>query len=202
MKNLSLIAAALLLLSAATTHAQTKQDSLDIRRDMNAYMRATLRLDYDSLLLFMPPATFGIAPKEEIKQQLREAFESEEIKIKFEHFEYGQPTPVGKTGEHLYAIIPYDAAMTMTIVDADSTTIGMVFFAMQLQFGSGNVERKPDNNLFIKTPDKRMIAIKSPEHDTWKFIEDKRNSDLPGDNETQQLVDLVIPKEVLEATKK
>ena len=92
--------------------------------------------------------------------------------------------------------------MTMIMTDSDTTMLGMVFFAMQLQFGSENVEKKPDNSLFIKTPDKRMIAIKSPGHDSWKFIEDKRSSDLPGDDQTRQLVDMVIPKEVLDATKK
>ena len=178
------------------------QDSLDMRRDMDAYYRVTLSLDYDSLLHFMPPATFDIAPKESIKEQLKEAFESEDIKIRFESFQYGQPSPVGKTGEHLYALLPYDAAMTMILSESDSTTLGMIFFAMQLQFGSGNVEQKPNNSLYIKTPGKRMIAIKSPGHDSWKFIEDKRSSDLPGDSQTQELVDMVIPKEVLDATKK
>jgi hypothetical protein len=198
MKNLTYI----LLLFATAACAQTRQDSLDMRRDMDAYYRVTLRLDYDSLLYFMPPATFDIAPKESIKEQLKEAFESEDIKIRFDAFQYGQPSSVGKTGEHLYALLPYDAAMTMVLADSDTTMIGMVFYAMQLQFGSGNVEKKPDNSLYIKTPNKRMIAIKSPGHDSWKFIEDKRSSDLPGDSQTQQLVDMVIPKEVLDATVK
>ena len=92
--------------------------------------------------------------------------------------------------------------MTMTMTDSDTTMLGMVYYAMGLQFGSENVERKPDNSLYIKTPGKRMIAIKSPGHDSWKFIEDKRSSDLPGDSQTQELVDMVIPKEVLDATKK
>ncbi len=193
---------ALLLLIATAAAAQSKQDSLDMRQDMAQYYSATLNLQYDSLLYFMPPATFDIAPKESIKEQLKEAFESEEIKIRFVFFQYGLPTSVGKTGDHLYALIPYDAAMTMTMTDSDTTMLGMVFYAMGLQFGSENVERKPDNSLYIKTPNKRMLAIKSPGHDSWKFIEDKRNSNLPGDEQTQQLVDMVIPKEVLDATKK
>ena len=183
MKNLSQIA--LLLLIATAAAAQSKQDSLDMRQDMAQYYSATLNLQYDSLLYFMPPATFDIAPKESIKEQLKEAFESEEIKIRFVFFQYGLPTSVGKTGDHLYALIPYDAAMTMTMTDSDTTMLGMVFYAMGLQFGSENVERKPDNSLYIKTPNKRMLAIKSPGHDSWKFIEDKRNSNLPGDEQTQ-----------------
>lgn len=194
---------ALLLLLVTAAGAQTKQDSLDLRRDMAAYMRISFALDYDSLLFFMPPAIFDIAPKEAIKAQLQGAFENEIVKIAFEKFEYLQPTPVGKTGEHLYALIPYDAAMSMRLTEsADTTAMGFIFMTMQVQFGSKNVERKPDNSLYIKTPDKRMIAIKSPGHDSWKFIEDKRVGDLPGDDQTQQLVDMVIPKEVLDATKK
>lgn len=199
-KPIQLITSLLLLACAAT--AQTKQDSLDLRRDMNAYKRVSLNIDYDSLVFFMPPAMFAIVPKEDIKEQLRSAFENEIVKIGFDQFEYKNLTPVGKTGEHLYAIVPYDAAMTMTLTDTtDSATVGMVFLAMQMQFGSQNVEQRPDKSMFIKTPDKQMIAIKSPGHDSWKFIEDKRKGEAPGDAQTQELVDRVIPKEVLDATK-
>jgi hypothetical protein len=151
----------------------------------------------------LPPATFDIAPKEDIKEQLRSAFENEMIKIGFERFDYKNPSPVGKTGQHLYAIVPYDAAMTMTLTDtSDTQTVGMVLMAMKVQFGSDNVTQRPDKSMFIKTPDKQMIAIKSPEHGSWKFIEDKRVGGAPGDEQSQQLVDMVIPKEVLEATRK
>ncbi len=199
-KTVQIITVFLLLVTAAG--AQTKQDSLDLRRDMESYKRVSLNLHYDSLLFFMPPATFELAPKEAIKEQLQSAFENEVINIGFEKFDYQKPTSVGKAGEHLYALIPYDAALTMTAVDtSDAATNGMIFMAMQTQFGSANVKKMPNKSLYITTPNKRMIAIKSPGHTSWKFIEDKRGGNLPGDEQTQGMVDMVIPKEVLDATK-
>lgn len=192
----------LLLLLAASAGAQTKQDSLDLLRDMDTYQRVSLRIDYDSLLYFMPPETFDIVPKEDIKEQLRSAFESDRIKITFEDFKYLPLYKFGKTGDHLYAIVPYDAAITMTLADtSDTATVGMILMAMKVQFGSTNVTQNPDKSMLIKTPGKHMIAVKSPGYSSWKFIEDKRESGAPGDDEVQEFIDMVLPKEVLEATK-
>ena len=193
---------AFLLLLAAAAGAQTKQDSLDLLRDMEAYKRVTFSLHYDSLLYFMPPAMFDLVTKSDLKEQLRSSFENEMVKVGFDSFEYLQLRPLGKAGEHLYAIVPYNAAITMTLTDtSDDAMVGMVLMAMRVQFGSENVTQTPSKAMLIKTPNKKMIAIKSPGFDSWKFIEDKREGTMPSDAQTQQLVEKVIPQEVLDATK-
>ena len=193
----------LLLLATSSAGAQTRQDSLDLIRDLDIYRRISLRIDYDSLMFFMPPETFNIVPKEDLKEQLRSAFENEMLAIRFESFEYKPVSRVGKAGEHLFATVPYDAAMTMILADtSEAATVGMILMAMKVQFGSDNVTQNPDKSMLIKTPEKQMIAIKSPNHNSWKFIEDKRVGGAPGDEEVQQFIDMVLPKEVLEATKK
>lgn len=200
--NRSIHLAFLLVLLAASAGAQTRQDSLDLLKDLDTYQRVSLRLDYDSLLYFMPPETFDIVTKEDIEGQLRAAFESDRIAIRFESFKFNTIPYVGKTGNHLYATVPYEAAITMTLADtSDAATVGMILMAMKVQFGSANVTQQPDKSMLIKTPDKQMIAVKSPGYTSWKFIEDKRKTPAPGDEEIQEFIDMVLPKEVLEATR-
>jgi hypothetical protein len=200
MRNIFCLALLLAVLRPAA--AQTRQDSLDLARDVDSYMRISMKIDYDSLLYFMPPAMFDMVPKDVLNAQLRSAFENDVVKITLEDFVVKPPFVVGKAGEHLYSTVGYEGSMTMRLLgEPDSTASGMVYLAMGMQFGMDNVQKRPDGTLHIRMPGKRMIAIKSPGFDSWKFIEDKRKSTAPGDEATQDLVNEVLPAEVLEATK-
>ena len=71
----TLYAFLIFLFFAQLAPAQTKQDAADLSRDLEVYRRVTLTLHYDSIIYFMPPAMFDLAPKEMLVEQIRQALQ-------------------------------------------------------------------------------------------------------------------------------
>jgi hypothetical protein len=187
------------LLFACEAKSQTRQDSLDLWRDMRAFHRVNQKLDYDSILNFMPPRFFAIAPKGLMKSALQNTFENENFRMGFDTMNYKSVLPLVKIGNQICTMVHYDTGISITFSEEqDSIFINMMTETFSAQYGAENVRVNPENRskLEIRALDKKMFAFKEPEWDSWKFLEDKRGE---GDDARQQkILDMVIPKEVLE----
>ena len=186
------------LLFVFAAQSQTRQDSLDLWRDMKTYYRVNKKLDYDSVLNFMPPKFFSVAPKNLMKEGLKKTFESDLFLVNFDTFNYKSVQPLVKFGNMLGTMVGYDIAMSITFTgEQDSSYIKMKKESMSAKYGEENVRVSLTNGtkLEIKTPGKKMFALKEPEWDSWKFLEDKRGS---RDERQQKMLDVVIPKAMLD----
>lgn len=181
-----------------TARSQTKQDSLDLWRDLNAYQRVNSRLDYDSILGFMPPKLFTVVPKNMMKQVLKSTFEDKEFKMELGGMVYDSVLPVVKIGNQICTMVGYDVEASITFTgEQDSSFLEIMIGVFTTQYGAENVSVDSQNTskFNIKMPDKWMFALNEPEWDSWKFLEDKRSD---GNEHQQKLMDLVIPREVLD----
>ncbi|TNE69576.1 MAG: hypothetical protein EP344_00335 [Bacteroidetes bacterium] len=194
-----------LLLCSALLQGQSAQDRTNLQRDLETYRRATMNLEYDSLLSFMPPKLLALAPPEQLKAQIEGAFDNEMLYMVLDSMVYGEVPPVSKTGDYLYALVSYTGHMQMHFKqERDSAFLNMMVPALEAQFSKGSVtimEADDKNFLSIDLQQKNLIAFKASDFDTWKFIEDKRS---PGTEETDSqmmLLNMVVPAEILDATK-
>jgi len=186
------------LLFAFAAHSQTRQDSLDLWRDMKTYYKVNKKRDYDSILNFMPPKFFSIAPKALMKSGLKKTFESDLILMSFDTFSYTSVQPLVKFDTVLATMVGYDIALSMTFTGGqDSSYVEMIKESMSEKYGEANVRVSSTNSkkLEIKTPGIKMFALKEPKWDSWKFLEDKR---AYGDERQQKMLDMVVPKAVLD----
>jgi len=186
------------LLFAFAAHSQTRQDSLDLWRDLKTYGRVNKKFDYDSVLNFMPPKFFSVAPKALMKNGLKRTFESDLFLMNFDTFIYTSVQPLIKFDTVLATMVGYDMALSITFTgEQDSSYAEMMKESMSEKYGEENVRVSSTNSkkLEIKTPGKKMFALKEPEWDSWKFLEDKRGY---GDERQQKMLDMVIPKAVLD----
>ena len=69
----------LLALALIPLCAQSKQDKRELERDLQTYRRVSMRMDADSLMLFMPPKMLDMIPREQLKTQIEQAFANEEV---------------------------------------------------------------------------------------------------------------------------
>jgi|GEM_PF-4049705 len=186
------------LLFVFSSNGQTTQDSLDLWRDMKTYYLVNKKLDYDSILNFMPPKFFTIAPKTFMKNALKSTFENSDFRMGFDTFAYGVVQPLVKFETVLGTMVGYDMTLSITFTgEQDSGYVEMMKGIMSEKYGKENVRVSPtnDSKLEIKTPGKKMFALKEPEWDSWKFLEDKR---AEGDERQKKMIETVIPKAMLE----
>ncbi|MBK6929554.1 MAG: hypothetical protein IPH12_01330 [Saprospirales bacterium] len=202
----SLLWVLLLCCYAPAAYSQSKQDNADLQRDLATYRRATLRLDYDTLLAFMPPQLLELAPKEQLRAQLEQAFNNDELYMVFDSMAYGQVPPVAKTGEYLYAVVPYTGHMQMHFkTPRDSAFMERMVSMLENEFRTGKLQQESTGSsryITITMHDKHLLAFKTPAFDSWKFIEDKRGPEAPEDSQDMMLIKMIVPAEVLDATEK
>jgi hypothetical protein len=188
-------------LAAVFLNAQTTGDSLELRRDLNTYMRVSQALEYDSIIGFMPPKMFGFVSKNDLKGLMQSAFETEEFKMEFGDMRFLDVKPIVKGSDLLFTMVDYEMSMSITFAsEQDSSFKVMLQEVFEAQYGKENVRPDAANpariNIFVAN--KKMFAIREPDWDSWKFFEDKRNQT---DAQGEQLLEAVIPKEVLDRFK-
>lgn len=182
----------------STVNSQTLRDSLDLRRDLDSYQRVSMKLDIDSILAFMPPKMFTIAPKNRIKESLESTFINEDFTMGFDTLAYGAMLPLVKIGNQFCTMVNYNIRMSITFSGKpDSALVNILTEVFSEEYGADNVQIDPKNSarLNIKSPDKKMFALKEPGWDSWKFLEDTR---ADADSNQRKIMDMVIPKEVLD----
>lgn len=190
---------ALLFLPAFLTslRGQTLQDSFDLRADLATYRRINFRLDFDSILMFMPPTLFKIMPKPLMKNTLEQSFRSEDFSITIDSMTVSSVSPLIKREAYRAAFVRYRMVISFTFTNAeDSLFMQTLTGAFETEYGAENVRKNPAHpeKLAIVVPDNRMFALKEDSWDSWKFTEDKRD----GEAGERMLMARIVPKPILD----
>ncbi|MCB0527600.1 MAG: hypothetical protein KDC65_03925 [Saprospiraceae bacterium] len=185
----------MLFLTAA--RSQTKQDSLDLRKAMDSYRNASLKLDVDSLLHSIPPTLFTLISYEELKSVLAASFNNEVLEMSITSLDYRSVMPLVSIDSMLCTLVSYDAKIVMNLKETDDEDVyPLMIDYMKRKYGEDGVVIDPDNpgKITIDSNGKKMFALKDADWDSWKFMEDKRESE---EVQERTLMKMVIPEAVL-----
>lgn len=195
------VAAFAFCLAAFSLNAQTLGDSLELRRNLETYVRVSQALEYDSIVGFMPPKMFTLISRNDLTEVIKSAFETEEFKMGFGGMRLLDVQPLVNGSNRLFTMVGYEMHMSITFAsEQDTSFITIIKEVFEAQYGKDNVRPDAENparlNIFV--PDKKMFALREPDWDSWKFFEDKRNQ---SDEQGETVIKMVIPQEVLDRFK-
>lgn len=200
MKHLVLWLTALLF-TISTLQAQSKKVLASmLSRDLEAYKKHTLALNFDSSLQFMPPKTFEMIPFDSLKTTMLKALDNEYMKIQMASFQFDskRKPKIKKAGVYSWALVPYTGSMRM-VFKGEEPFRAIVIPVMKSQFGEKYVTMENDSTMLIALKNKKLIAFKAPDSPIWHMIEDKRFDTGPGNEAERLFVNSVLPEEVLKA---
>lgn len=187
--------------AVSSTGAQTtKALSASLSRDLEAYRRFTLALNFDSSLQYMPPKMFEIVPRDSLMADMLKSMDNEYMTIQLTGLDFNkkEKIKIKKAGIYRWAIIPYEGSMRLNF-KGEQTYRALMINLMKGQMGKDNVKMEGDSIMQIALKNKQLIAFKDPASPIWSIIEDKRSDKGPGGESQKKLLDAVLPEEVLKA---
>lgn len=190
----------LLISTVVATTAQTKKEiTAMLARDLAAYNRVTLRSDFDSTLLFMPPAMFDLVPKDSMLVGMRMAMNNEHIRIEMLDFKHKAIPKIKKAGKYRWALVDYDGYLKMQLFGEPEFT-SMMKRVIKAQYDEKNLESLDSNTVKIHLTDKKIIAFLDPTASHWYMLEDKRaKKGKGGGGFDNTMLKMIVPEEVLKA---
>lgn len=180
-----------------TTSAQT--DKADIQKTLEVYLKAVEQKDYTTVVDYLYPKLFNIAPKKMMLQAMAEMSNDTNITITMHSSIIKNISKTYLLDNVKYLLVKYSFKMTMllknNISDAnvrDDGSMDVADFTYKLmkgKYGEHNItfdKAKSEIEIFINN---EMYAINDPAYPGWKFLEKK--------DEMQPLLQQILPKKVL-----
>lgn len=194
MKNICLIVG--FIFSIYVSKAQTK-DSLAIATDVNLFFNYTTTNQVDSLLEMLYPKLFTIAPKEQLKQQMKNMLDDKNLTIKMFDFKIKSISPTFLYNTVKYALVKYNFRMTMQfggINESQKNNLALQYSLPELQekFGKSNVQLNDETQTISIYVNGLIYAINEPKK-SWKFLEKKE--------EQKALLNYLLPQAVINKLK-
>jgi len=171
-----------------------------LSRDLEAYRKYTLALNFDSSLQYMPPKTYEIVPFDSLKATMLQAMNNKYMDVEMASFQFDpkRKPKIKKAGVYHWAIVPYTGSMRM-VIKGEASFKMMLVPVMTKQFGEKNVKMEDDSTMLIALKNKNLIVFKDPASPIWFMIEDKRFAKGQGSEAEKQFFNSVLPEEVLKA---
>lgn len=190
----------LFIVTVVAATAQTKKElTAMLARDLAAYNRVTLRSDFDSTLLFMPPAMFELVPKDTMLAGMRMAMNNEHLRIEMMDFKHKAIPKIKKAGKYHWALVDYDGYLKMQVLGEPGFQ-DMMMRMLKIQYDEKHLESLDSNTVKIHLTDKKIIAYLDPEAAHWYMVEDKRaKKGKGGGGFDNTMLKMIVPEEVLKA---
>jgi hypothetical protein len=191
---------AVLLLASFTAQAQSKKALLaGLKQDLEVYKRVSLKMNYDSIFSFMPPAFFDIVNKDTLVAMMANLLETEDYTMKITQFDFPKKLKIKSTNGYHYALVPYTGSMDIQMKKENETFFNIMKNVMGGQFGKDNVKVDGNKMMHIAMVDKVMIAFKPKNNQHWYLLEDKRGEKGQAREQQAVIMEAVIPEEVRKA---
>jgi hypothetical protein len=166
------------------------QQDKELMDRLDSVLKVTQSKEFEKILDYTYPKLFTIITREQMVQELRSAFESEEFSVAIDSLKIKKIFPVFTTKDGQFTKIIHTMIMKMKFKEViDSALVEPMIQQMEQGFGSGNVRFDNATNSFIAKMVAEMIAIKDEFAKNWCFV----NND-----EENNLADLLFSKEVNE----
>lgn len=174
-----------------------------LSRDLEAYRKYTLALNFDSSFQFVPPKMFEIIPYDTLKATMIQAMDNEYMSIKMTGLDFGtkKKIKIKKTGQYHLAFVPYKGSMQLTLKGKKEFRTILVS-AIKSEFGSENVLMENDSTMQVELKNKEFTAFKDAASPRWWLIEDKRSEKGSEAEQQKILFETIMPKEILTAIAK
>jgi hypothetical protein len=167
------------VLVAASGYSQFAKDSADLIRRLETFMQYNRDLNFDKVMDYTYPKLFTIATKEQIKEVMESAFNSDELNIKMDSIKTEKVYPLFASGNNRYAKISYSMLLLMSPKpENDSTNMNILIPAMKGQFGDDNVRFNEKTNTLIIYQKVDMAAIKDDISLEWTFMNLKKDDPI------------------------
>jgi hypothetical protein len=179
----------ILFLLSFNKYSAGQQDK-ELMDRLDSVLKVTQSKEFEKILDYTYPKLFTIITREQMVQELRSAFESEEFSVAIDSLKIKKIFPVFTTTDGQFTKIIHTMIMKMKFKEViDSSLVEPMIQQMEQGFGSGNVRFDNATNSFIAKMVAEMIAIKDEFAKNWCFV----NND-----EENNLADLLFSKEVNE----
>lgn len=162
----------ILLFLLALPLATSAQDLASLKTETQKMIDVSMKVDVDAILDMTYPKIFDIAPREQMKIFITQAFTpNEQFSMKLlpvaPNLEYG---PVKKIGEHTFSLVHYDMGLEMAFKQ-DLGDPELVKNMMKEQMGAAKVEYDKEKNAFVIAKRSLLIAVAdAATQNQWKFI--------------------------------
>jgi hypothetical protein len=168
------------LLVSLCTYSQTTDTTLNKR--LAEYMSYSKDMNIDKLLDYMYPRLFELAPKEQLKQALENAYNNAEIEIKLDSLAMGNVLPISKFSRGAFTKFSYTVKMRMKLMTKEmEESTDMILQSFKSSFGEENVSYDETAKFFWVYQTKDGIAIKdSYSKNTWTMIGLEKDQTING----------------------
>lgn len=172
--------------------AQVKSGDADLDKRMNDYLAYNKEMKIDQLMEYIHPSLFTIAPKEMIAKSLKDAFNSEELKMSFDSMSITAITNPFKTNDAEYRMVNYYSRLIMSFVD---TTIfdqegfkDIMFTSLQAAFPGKKIDISSEAKKIFIAGEDFMFAIKDKDNKDWMFLGYQANQ--------KEMIKTLLPEEM------
>jgi hypothetical protein len=180
------------VLSFVITSAQTATDPIFAKR-LDDYMRLTRELKFDEIMEYTHPRIFTLAPKEQLVETFKQAFDNELMRIVFDSTAITHVSADFKSKDVLYRKVEYWMAIRVIYKDTtavnDESFVTTMVGAFQKAFPGGTVVFNTKTKNFDVSAPSLMIAIKDDAKTPWKFLGYQKNGDLLRRLYPQEVID-------------
>ena len=192
MKFLQVVFLMVLFAFAAPAAAQT---DTTLKQRLAEYIALTRSMNFDSLMTYIHPKLFTIAPREQMVELMKATFQGDEdIEIQLDSMETGAISKPVAFDKGLYTKISYSMVIKLRMKgdDPEKKADAMMMGIFQSQYGKENVRYDEGTRFYRIRIQTYMVGVKDSESPEWTFLNFK-----PEDAITSKL----LPKEVVDQLK-
>jgi hypothetical protein len=147
---------------------------------LETFMQYNRLMDIDKVLDYTYPKLFTIAPREQVKEAMENAFSNDELIINLDSVSIVKIYPVFAVNENRYSKIIYSMIINMQLKGEgkDTADTRMFLKIMQDQYGEENVtmdKKGTGINIFQQVD---MAAVKDEFSPEWTFVNLKKDDPL------------------------
>jgi hypothetical protein len=180
----------LLVLPLFIVFSSQAQPDTRLQQRLDSMLMVTRDMNLEKILDYTYPKLFTIVKREQMKEALKNSFETEDFSTTLDSIKLVSVLPVFTTKDGQYAKIKHTMLMRMKFKEEmDSTDSDMMIPLMEEEFGKGNVRFDKVTNTIIVFMNSEMVAIKDEFSPEWSFV----NYD-----DESSMVTLLFSKEVIE----
>lgn len=163
------------LLAAVHVTAQGPSVLAAVRGDFDRYWEAVRGKDTQAQLDALDPRMFELISRERLQDGLERSAHDSSVQVATGAAREVLITGPFPSGEVAYAGVLFTFTMRMVLANEPDTDVGrknaFLLEMLARQYGPSNVALDPLDGAFVITTARRLVAVRRPDTDRWRFLE-------------------------------